>query len=234
MKYSLKSKFNESVFMTYSNKVALVLGSYLLVACTTEPTLPNVPTVGAANNAGGTYTIVTDGVTHTMSGALTVGGGGTELNWYGGAPAETMKGSGYATADVLALAAMNKTGANETFAGITGTLGTVPTSGTATYNTRPIVHLLEPTGASNYFLIMPVAVDFDASTLSGSSSFSSTLQGDIVGNEFTGTFSSKGLVNSTVTTVPMQGGFYGANGGTIAGAFAGTGMAGVFGGPLAP
>ncbi len=216
--------------MTYSNKVALVLGSYLLAACTTTPTLPNVPTVGAANNAGADYTIVTDGVTHTMSGALTAVG--TELKWYGGAAADTMKGSGYVTADVLALAAMSKTGANETFAGITGTLGTVPTSGTATYNTRPIVHLLEPAGVSNYFLIMPVAVDFGASTLSGSSTFSTTMQGDIVGNEFTGTFSSKGAVNSTVTTVPMLGGFYGANGGTIAGAFAGTGMSGVFGGDV--
>ncbi len=190
-----------------------------------------------ANNAGGTYTIVTNGSTFTMTGTQTTSG--SYLQWYGAAASSTMKGSGYETADVLALAAMNKAGPNETYAGITGTLGTVPTSGTASYAGQTVFMLLEPTNTADPVHIynlgaLNINVDFGALTLIGSAGFTTSLQGDIVGNEFTGTFSTKGAVNASVTTVPMQGGFYGTNGGTIAGAFAGTGLSGVFGGSIVP
>ncbi len=217
------------------------IGAAFLAACSTAPTaptLPDVPSVGMANNAGGTYTIVTNGDTFTMTGTQS-NTGGNLTKWYGAAASSTMKGAGYETADVLALAAMNKAGPNETYAGITGTLGTVPTSGTASYAGQTGFVLLEPTNTADpahvYVLGgLNIGVDFGALTLSGSAGFNTSLQGDIVGNEFTGTFSTKGAVNSTVTTVPMQGGFYGTGGGTIAGAFAGTGLAGVFGGSKVP
>ncbi len=232
--------------MHFTKFTLSIISAGFLAACSTTtpttpavPTLPDVPSVGAAANATGTYTIVTNGVTHTMTGAVSPHAPTNTLSWLNGGGAGTMKGSGFETADVLALSAMNTTGANETFAGITGTLGTVPTGGTATYTGTIGFQLLEPANAADpvgkYFgLTLNVNVDFDTSTLSGTGNFSSSLQGDIVGNEFTGTVSATGTVNGAATTVPMQGGFYGANGGTIAGAFAGTGLSGVFSGTVVP
>jgi len=221
--------------MQYFKISSSAAGLAFLAACsTTTPTIPDVPTVGVASNSGGTYAIVTDGATHTMTGPSS-SLSGNMLAWYGGSASATMKGAGFETADVLALSAMNIAGPNETFAGISGTLGTVPTSGTATYDTNIRMQLLEPTQVHMFGLPgMSITADFGAATVAGTGNYNTAVQGNIVGSQFTGTASIKGLVNSTVTTVPMQGGFYGTNGGTIAGVFAGPGLAGVFGGHVVP
>ncbi len=211
-----------------------VLGSAAFVgACSTAP-LPEISTFGSANVTGSSYSVTTNGITDTITGAPT--SSGNFIAWQGGGGANSL-GATFRTTDVLAIGAMYKAAPHETFAGISGTLAAVPASGVWVFDASFGASVVEPSGldtiANLYTSIVTINVDFGAGTLTGvHSGWQLVLNGDITGSEFTGTAAFTGLVNTTATTVPMQGGFYGTS--TIAGIFAGEGLAGAFGGPLAP
>lgn len=217
-------------------KATFISSAVLLGACSTAstPTLITTPGIGAPNVAGTTYSVTTDGVTDTIIGPATRHG--NFISWAGAGGSNTM-GGGYETADVLAIGAMYKAAPHGTFAGITGTLSPVQTSGTASYNTQFSAVIVEPSGGStitnDYNSIATINVDFGAGTIAGSyPGWGLDISGTITGSQFSGTTAFKGGVNASATTVPMQGGFYGTD--TIAGVFAGDGLAGAFGGTLAP
>jgi hypothetical protein len=179
--------------------------------------------------------VTTNGVTDTIIGPATRNGNG--ISWYGATVGSNVVGGGFETADVLAIGAMYKASPYGTFAGISGTLSPVQTSGTASYGTRFTAIIPEPSGgstiANGYTGVATINVDFGAGTVAGTqSAWGLVLDGNIVGSEFSGTATFRGNVNATSTTVPMRGGFYGTD--TIAGVFAGNGLAGAFGGTANP
>ena len=217
-------------------KATFISSAAFLAACSTAstPTLITTPGIGAPNVAGTTYSVTTDGVTDTIIGPATRHG--NFISWAGAGGSNTM-GGGYETADVLAIGAMYKAAPHGTFAGITGTLSPVQTSGTASYNTQFSAVIVEPSGGStitnDYNSIATINVDFGAGTVAGSQfAWGLDINGTITGSQFSGTTAFQGNVNASATTVPMQGGFYGTD--TIAGVFAGDGLAGAFGGTLNP
>ena len=217
-------------------KATLISSAIILGACSTAPTSTPIttPGIGAANVAGPTYSVTTDGVTDTIIGPATRNG--NAITWLGGGGSNTI-GGGYETADVLAIGAMYKATPHETFAGITGTLSPAQTTGTASYNSQFTASIVETTGgvtsAEGYSSTATLNVDFGAGTLSGGHvPWQLDINGTITGSQFSGTAAFKGSVNATQTTVPMQGGFYGTD--TIAGVFAGDGLSGAFGGTATP
>jgi hypothetical protein len=222
--------------MNIIGKATLISSALFVGACstTTTPTLLTVPGIGAANVEGAVYSVTTAGVTDTVIGPATRSG--NFISWLGAGGSNT-RGGGYESADVLAIGAMYKADPHDTFAGITGTLSPVQTAGTASYNTNFAAVTVEPSGAATfakvYTSIVTIDVDFGAGTLTGAHApWQLDINGTIVGSQFSGTAAFQGNVNTTATTVPMLGGFYGTD--TIAGVFAGDGLAGAFGGTMNP
>ncbi len=220
--------------MNIIGKATLISSAVILGACTTAPAPLSTPGIGAASASGASYSVTTSGVTDTIIGPATRTG--NFISWLGAGGSNT-RGGGYETADVLAIGSMYKADPHGTFAGITGTLSTVQTTGSATYNTNFGAVTVEPSGGSTiaklYTSIATMNVDFGAGTLSGGHvAWGLDINGTIVGSQFSGTTAFQGNVNATPTTVPMQGGFYGTD--TIAGVFAGDGLAGAFGGTMNP
>lgn len=164
-----------------------------------------------------------DGKAHLADGPA------TSANGHIGYDSANLRAVIYETSDVLAIGGMYYANPYDTFGGITGTLGNMPTAGTASYTGDFGAVLQEGTVVYMYAGIngLTIDVDFEAAELVGSGNNGFELEGDIVGSEFTGTASLLGNTNAVTTTVPMQGGFYGTE--TVAGAFSGAGLAGVFG-----
>lgn len=222
--------------MNITAKATLISSAVFLGACSTSPTstLLSTPGIGAASGAGASYSVTTTGVTDTIIGPATRSA--NFISWLGAGGSNT-RGGGYESADVLAIGAMYKAGPHETFAGITGTLSAVQTTEIATYNTDFAAVTVEPSGGATfakvYTSIVTISADFGAGTITGTHvPWALDINGTIVGSQFSGTAAFQGTVNATQTTVPMQGGFYGTD--TIAGVFAGDGLAGAFGGTMNP
>ena len=100
------------------------------------------------------------------------------------------------------------------FAGISGTLGTVPTTGLAIYTGRYGVNTASISQSSP----LELTADFDAGTIADNTD-DITVEATISGSQIEGTVTFEG------DTANLSGGFYGTN--EVAGAFAGDEIGGV-------
>jgi len=194
---------------------ALALG-----ACSTAPPAApvSVPSVGSVthNVAADTYTVTVNG-TPTNLGTPT-SSFATRISFN----SASHSARGFTNADVTAIGGMTEGVARTPFAGVTGTFGSVPTSGTATYSGD--ITFIYPSPIST------TATDFRTRTLSLTADFATgavsqnfdgvVISGNITANAFTGTVAWSGK------TAPLAGGFYGTN--TAAGAFSSAELAGAF------
>ena len=219
---------------------ALGLITALGACATTTPTTPAPTTpsgppplpsgaIGNVTESGGDYAIEANSTSYDLgTPVITVnddyrfnGAFGNATFTYGAVA------RGYSKADVDAMGGMLSDGT--AFSGVTGTAATsLPSTGTATYLGRfsMVYESATPGVLSATSGGMSLTADFDAMTVVGNPSPAAALSvsGAITGSTFAGTASCN--YSTCSATVAMEGGFYGANG--VAGAFAGTGLAGAF------
>lgn len=201
--------------MNISKYAACTLILTSLTACggssgsdsTAVPTAPTTPAiaVGSAANTGGVYSVVQGTTTTTLpSGAFTLNG---QPAWATG----TTRANAYESANVLAIGGVQS---GTAFAGISGTPGVVPTTGTATYTGRYAVN----SAASSQSGPLVLSANFGSGTIADNTAAIDVV-GTITGSEFAGTVTFGG------NTADLSGGFYGTN--EMAGAFAGDNIGGV-------
>lgn len=201
--------------MDISKYAACILFLTALAACggssssgfTAVPTTPTTPAivVGSAVNTGGAYSVVQGTTTTTLPPvAFTLNG---QRAW----STATTKANAYESANVLAIGGVQN---GTEFAGVSGALGTVPATGTATYTGRYAVNtaLLSQSGP------LELNADFAGGTIADNTS-AIDVAGTITGSQFAGTVTFGG------DTADLSGGFYGTN--EMAGAFVGDNIGGV-------
>jgi hypothetical protein len=171
------------------------------------PTTPPTPAmvVGSAANTGGAYSVVQGTTTTTLP------SGGFSLNGQPAWATGTTRANAYESGNVLAIGGVQS---GTSFAGISGTPGAVPATGTATYTGRYAVN----SAASSQSGALALNADFDAGTIADNTT-AIDVAGTITGSEFAGTVTFGG------DTADLSGGFYGTN--EMAGAFAGDNIGGV-------
>ncbi len=197
-----------TIFKNFSGLgIILALG-----ACANAPS-PEAVGIAANNAAAGTYSVTMNGTTTDLgvpTGSL-IGG----LKYYDNA-------STYAAliqnSSALAIAGFSKT-TGDPIAGISGTTGTIPTTGTAVYNGfATMLFQATPGVFTSTTDVLALNVDYGAATISQAGTLA--IDGTISGTSITGTATMSGY------TSPLVGGFYGSN--TVAGAFAGGNLTGTF------
>lgn len=198
-------------------KTLSTLASIALLSACSETIIDNTSTTttptatltnlapGSAAVSGGIFSATSGGTTVTLpASGFTLNG---QTAWSNG----TTRANSYASASVTAVGGIHN---NTVFSGITGTLGTIPTTGSATYTGRYAVN----TQSSSNSAPITMSVDYAGGTVSSTGS-ALTVNGTISGSTVSGTVGFAGK------TAPLTGGFYGTN--ELAGAFSGNDIGGV-------